>query len=399
MKPLSELVRPNIWALAPYSTARDDYQGGDIDVWLDANENPYDTEWNRYPDPHQRALKARISEIKGLPVDQIFIGNGSDEAIDLAYRIFCTPGKDNAVVMAPSYGMYSVAADTNDVEVREVLLNPDFSLPVDRMLAAADERTKLMIICSPNNPTGNAFPLSEIERLLDSFDGIVVVDEAYIDFSDKGSVLSVLAKHPNAIVLQTLSKAWGMAALRVGLAFASAEIMALYAKVKYPYNISKINQVIALGSLASVDEQVAEIKAERERLAKALKKSPNVIEVYPSDANFLLIKVDDANAWYDRLMAAGIIVRNRTKMPLCDGCLRITIGTPEENDKVIKVTKVTKVTKVPKVPKALSDLNALNALNDLNAPNAPNALSDLNDLNDLSDPNALNAPNNSLTAL
>lgn len=335
MKPLQQLVRPNIWGLAPYSTARDDYQGGDIDVWLDANENPYGTEWNRYPDPHQRELKKRVSEIKGKPVNQIFVGNGSDEAIDLAYRIFCTPGKDNAVVMAPSYGMYSVAADTNDVEVREVLLNPDFSLPVDQMLATADENTKLMIICSPNNPTGNAFQLSEIERLLDGFDGIVVVDEAYIDFSDRGSVLSVLDKHPNAIVLQTLSKAWGMAALRVGLAFASPEIMALYAKVKYPYNISKINQVIALGSLASVDEQVAEIKAERERLAEVLKKSPNVIEVYPSDANFLLVKVDDANAWYDRLMAQGIIVRNRSKMPLCAGCLRITVGTPEENTRVI----------------------------------------------------------------
>ncbi len=336
MKPLQQLVRPNIWALDAYSTARDDFQGGDIDVWLDANENPYDTEWNRYPDPHQRSLKARISEIKGLPVNQIFIGNGSDEAIDLAYRVFCTPGKDNAVMITPSYGMYSVAADTNDVEVRAVKLNPDFSLPVDRLLAAADENTKLIIICSPNNPTGNAFPLAEIERLLDGFDGIVVVDEAYIDFSDKGSVLSVLGKHPNAIVLQTLSKAWGMAALRVGLAFASPEIMALYAKVKYPYNISKINQQIALQSLRSVDAQVAEIKREREKLAAALAESRNVEAVYPSDANFLLIKVADAKAWYDRLMDAGIIVRNRSSMPLCAGCLRITIGTPEENERVVR---------------------------------------------------------------
>ena len=234
MKPLSQLVRPNILALQPYSTARDEYAGGGIDVWLDANESPYDNGVNRYPDPHQRALKALIAELKGVDAGRIFIGNGSDEAIDLAFRIFCRPGLDNAVSIAPTYGMYRVAAATNDVQMREVPLGAGYSLPVGALLAAADERTKLMWLCSPNNPTGNAFPAQEIESLLRRFDGIVVLDEAYIDFADSGGFLPRLGEFPNLIVLQTLSKAWGMAGLRLGLAFASEEIAALFGRVKYP---------------------------------------------------------------------------------------------------------------------------------------------------------------------
>ncbi len=249
MKPLSQLVRPNIRALQPYSTARDEYAGGGIDVWLDANESPYDNGVNRYPDPHQRALKALIAELKGVDAGRIFLGNGSDEAIDLAFRIFCRPGLDNAVSIAPTYGMYRVAAATNDVQMREVPLGAGYSLPVGALLAAADERTKLMWLCSPNNPTGNAFPAQEIESLLRRFDGIVVLDEAYIDFADGGGFLPRLGEFPNLIVLQTLSKAWGMAGLRLGLAFASEEIAGLFGRVKYPYNINTLTQRAVAESL------------------------------------------------------------------------------------------------------------------------------------------------------
>lgn len=340
MRPLDELVRPNILTLAPYSTARDDYQGDAVDVWLDANESPYDNGYNRYPDPHQKALKAIVSQIKGVEPRRIFIGNGSDEAIDLVFRVFCTPGKDNVVAIAPSYGMYAVAAAINDVGMREVLLNDDFSLPVDRLLEATDPDTKAIWICSPNNPTGNAFPLSDLERLLYNFGGMVVVDEAYADFSDKGSALSLLDAHPNLIVLQTMSKARGLAALRLGLAFASPEVSALFANVKYPYNISALTQTTVIRQLATpIDSQVAEIIAERSRMADALAGCGCVIRVYPSDANFLLVKVTDADAIYDALMQAGVIVRNRSRMPLCGGCLRITVGTPGENSRVINVLK------------------------------------------------------------
>lgn len=334
---LSSLVRPNILALAPYSTARDDYHGGNISVWLDANESPYDNGVNRYPDPHQRELKAVLAELKGVPVDRIFVGNGSDEAIDLCFRIFCRPAQDNVVAIAPSYGMYSVCAETNDVALREVELGDDFSLPVERLLAACDEQTKLLWVCSPNNPTGNAFDLAQLEQLADRFHGILVVDEAYADFSERGSLLPVLDRHPNLVVLQTLSKAWGMAGLRLGLAFAHPDIAALFARVKYPYNVNGPTQRAVIERLhRGVAEQVAEIKRERIRLAAVLPTLKSVEHVYPTDANFFLVRVADADRTYDALVARGIIVRNRTRMPLCRGCLRITIGTPEENDRVIE---------------------------------------------------------------
>lgn len=330
-------VRPNILALTPYSTARDDYHGGDISVWLDANESPYDNGVNRYPDPHQKELKAALSRIKGIAQDRIFIGNGSDEAIDLAFRVFCRPGVDNAVAITPSYGMYEVAAATNDVELRAVELNPDYTLPVERLLQAADRNTKLLWICSPNNPTGNAFSLDEISTLASRFDGIVVVDEAYADFSDKGSMLSRLDDYPNVIVLQTLSKAWGMAGLRLGLAFAAPAVIDILSRVKYPYNVNGPTQTTVIERLnQGVDAQIAEIRSERSRLSSVLPTVPVVEEVYPTDANFFLVKTANADAVYAALTNRGIIVRNRNKMPLCHGCLRITIGTPEENDRLIK---------------------------------------------------------------
>lgn len=334
-----KFVRPNILALAPYSTARDEASGAEgISVWLDANESPYDNGVNRYPDPHQRHLKARIAGLKGVLPGNIFIGGaGSDEAIDLTYRIFCTPGVDNAVTITPSYGVYRVAADINDVEVREVELEEDFSLPVERLLAVADSRTKLMWVCSPNNPTGNAFPLDTLSELCDRFHGMVVVDEAYVDFSPQGSMLPRLDRHPNLIVLQTFSKAWGMAGLRVGMAFAAPEIAELYARVKYPYNLNGPTQAEIIRRIdhTPVAERVAELRAEACRLAEALAAMPEVERVYPTDANFLLVKVREAERMYDYLAAGGVLVRNRSRLPLCRGCLRFTVGTPAENSRVI----------------------------------------------------------------
>lgn len=340
MKPLEELVRPNIRALQPYSTARDEYAGGAITTWLDANESPYDNGLNRYPDPHQRELKRRIAALKGVREGQIFLGNGSDEAIDLAYRIFCRPGADNAVSIAPTYGMYRVAADTNDVELREVALGADFSLPTDALLAAADERTKLLWLCSPNNPTGNAFPTGEIERLLRTFDGMVVLDEAYIDFAAGTGFLPRLDAFPNLIILQTFSKAWGMAGIRLGMAFAAEPVAELFARVKYPYNINgPTQQTVAERLSADIAPQVAELRSERERMAQALATCPTVERVYPSDANFLLVRTAAPDRLYDALIAAGVIVRNRSRIPGCEGCLRITIGRPEENDRMLQTVQ------------------------------------------------------------
>ncbi len=341
MKPLSQLVRPNIWALKPYSTARDEYKGGDISAWLDANESPYNNGVNRYPDPHQRELKSSISELKGVDARRIFVGNGSDEAIDLAFRLFCRPGVDNAVAIAPTYGMYSVAAETNDVEMRTVQLNGDYSLPVDALLAAVGERTKLMWICSPNNPTGNAFADADVERLLREFDGMVVVDEAYIDFSSGSGFLHRLDEYPNLIVLQTFSKAWGMAGLRLGLAFASEQVIELFSRVKYPYNINTPTQVAVRERMKhGISEQVAEIKSQRAILAAELDGLEAIERVYPSDANFLLVKTTvDATSLYDALIEAGVIVRNRSSVKGCEGCLRITVGTPEENRRVIEIIR------------------------------------------------------------
>ncbi|MDE7460789.1 MAG: histidinol-phosphate transaminase [Paramuribaculum sp.] len=338
VKPL-ELVRKNILALQPYSTARDEFKGGDINVWLDANESPYNNGVNRYPDPHQHSLKEKISRLKGVGVENIFVGGaGSDEAIDLTFRIFCEPGVDNAVSIAPSYGVYRVAAAINDIELREVMLTPDFMLPVSELLQAADAHTKLMWICSPNNPTGNAFALAEIETLADSFGGMVVVDEAYVDFSEKGSLLSVLHQHPNLIILQTFSKAWGMAGLRVGMAFASQEIAEIYARVKYPYNLNGPTQMEVMRRMEeNISDKVAEIVSEAKSLAETLGRFPFVEKVYPTDANFLLVKVDNADALYDYLLSNGVIVRNRSRVAGCEECLRFTIGTPDENARVINL--------------------------------------------------------------
>lgn len=333
-------IRPNIKDLLPYSTARDEYQGGDISVWLDANESPYDNGVNRYPDPHQRALKEVIAKLKHVETNQVFVGNGSDEAIDLCFRIFCEPGQDNVVAIAPTYGMYAVAASINNVEVREVPLSaPDYSLDVEAMLAATDAHTRLMWVCSPNNPTGNAFDIDKLEQLANSFDGILVIDEAYADFSSQPSMLTRLEKHPNVVVLQTLSKAWGMAGLRLGLAFASAEIAEIFARVKYPYNVNAPTQIEVVNRLQTEphDAHVSEVKAQRAMLMGALPKLACVKHVYASDANFLLVKVSDADAIYDHLVTQGIIVRNRNRVKGCEGCLRMTIGTPEENARLLKV--------------------------------------------------------------
>lgn len=333
-------IRKNIAQLLPYSTARDEYQGGDISVWLDANESPYDNGVNRYPDPHQKQLKQALARLKGVDTAQIFVGNGSDEAIDLCFRIFCEPGQDNVVAIAPTYGMYGVAAAINNVAVREVPLDAEtYALNVDRMLAAVDAHTRLMWVCSPNNPTGNAFELADLERLANNFNGILVVDEAYADFSEKGSMLSVLDKHPNLVVLQTLSKAWGMAGLRLGLAFAAEPIAQLFARVKYPYNVNGPTQQEVMRRLETEphDAHVAEVVAQRKMLVEALSGLTCVVKVFESDANFLLVKVTDADKIYDQLVAEGIIVRNRNKVVGCEGCLRLTVGTPHENQRLLKV--------------------------------------------------------------
>ena len=336
MKRIESLVRPNIRAMVPYSTARDEFKGV-AEVFMDANESPFDNGYNRYPDPSQAKLKRRIAEIKGVDVQNIFVGNGSDEAIDLCFRIFCNPGLDNAIAIAPSYGMYSTCAAVNDVEMREVLLNDDFSLPVERLLDAADNNSKLLFICSPNNPTGNVFPREEIERILQEFDGMVVLDEAYIDFADEPGMLRSLENWPNLIILQTLSKAWGMAGLRAGLAFASNYVMRLFAQVKYPYNIN-VATLSAVEKLlkAGVDDRVKLIKEQRAFMEQKLSGMECVWRVYPSQANFLLVQVDNAADLYNYLLGEGIIVRDRSRMPLCDNTLRITIGTPQENVRLLR---------------------------------------------------------------
>lgn len=338
---LQALVRPNIWNLVPYSSARSEFTGA-ASVFLDANENPFNNPYNRYPDPLQQEVKALIAQLRGVAAGQIFLGVGSDECIDVVYRTFCRPGVDNVVAMSPSYGMYEVCADINDVEYRRVPLNDDFSLNADALLAAADENTKVMWICSPNNPTGNAFALDEIEAICSRFAGIVVVDEAYIDFSTGGSMLSRLSSIPNLIVMQTLSKAWGSASVRLGIAYASAEIIGIFNKVKYPYNISMLTQRYAIDLLKRHSEVTAWVKqltANRQWLIEALGSLRCVKHIYPTDANFVLVRVSDADAIYDYLRVRGIIVRNRNRVEKCLGCLRITVGTAEENEILINALK------------------------------------------------------------
>ena len=338
---LQALVRPNIWNLVPYSSARSEFTGA-ASVFLDANENPFNNPYNRYPDPLQQEVKALIAQLRGVAAGQIFLGVGSDECIDVVYRTFCRPGVDNVVAMSPSYGMYEVCADINDVEYRRVPLTDDFSLDADAMLATADERTKVMWICSPNNPTGNAFALDEIEAICSRFAGIVVVDEAYIDFSTRGSMLSCLDSLPNLIVMQTLSKAWGSASVRLGIAYASAEIIDIFNKVKYPYNINLLTQRYAIDLLERHSEVAAWVellKANRQWLIEALGSLRCVKHIHPTDANFVLVRVSDADAIYDYLRAGGIIVRNRNRVEKCLGCLRITVGTAEENEILINALK------------------------------------------------------------
>lgn len=334
---LENILRDNIKTIVPYSSARDEYSGSE-GVFLDANENPLGSTvtpaHNRYPDPLQWKLKERISVIKKVEKGMIFLGNGSDEPIDLLFRAFCRPGIDNAIIMPPTYGMYQVAADINDIETKKVNLTPDFQIDVDSVLAAVDENTKLLFICSPNNPTGNALRGKDIRKIITSFGGIVVVDEAYIDFAPATTLVPELGSFPNLVVLQTFSKAWGLAGLRVGMAFASEEIVRVLNKIKYPYNINGVAQTIALEGLKGLlqkEKMVEEILTERERLTENLLKIPAVIKVYPSDANFLLVKMTDANAAYAFLVERKIITRNRSNVHMCESCLRITVGTEKEN--------------------------------------------------------------------
>lgn len=336
---LEKLIRPNVKQLTPYSCARDEFQGKG-EVFLDANENPFGN-LNRYPDPYQHELKAEISKLKGVHVENIFLGNGSDEIIDLCFRIFCNPGTDKALAMSPSYGMYEVSASVNDVAIIKIPLNEKFGIDFDPVKSRMEDKTlKLIIICSPNNPTGNCIERSVIEKILSDFNGILLLDEAYIDFADQPSMKDSIRKFPNLIVMQTFSKAFGLASVRVGMAFANDQIIRYFNKVKPPYNISRLNQEAVLRKLKNTEaykRQVAQIKAERARLSKEIAKLSCAVKVYPSDANFLLVRMKDAGLIYDYLVNRGIIVRNRSSV--INNCLRITVGTKTENKRMLKALK------------------------------------------------------------
>ncbi len=342
MKSLEQLVRENIWRLAPYSSARDEYSGKEAHVFLDANENPYNAPYNRYPDPLQRDLKKMLERVKGVPAENIFLGNGSDEAIDLPYRIFCEPGRDNVVAIEPTYGMYRVCADINNVEYRPVLLDDDFDFKASKLLAACNEHTKIIWICSPNNPTGNSLNRDEILKVIDAFQGIVIVDEAYIDFAQQLSLRLELPHHPNLIILQTMSKAWGSAAIRLGMAFASTDIIQIYNKVKYPYNVNLLTQQQAMEMLKDpfeIDKYVKILLTERAHLMQSFQELPICQQIYKTDANFFLARVTEAQQIYDYLVDRGIIVRNRSHIQLCNNCLRITIGTRTENAELLSALR------------------------------------------------------------
>jgi len=343
MKPLSSIIRPSIARLAPYSSARNEYSGTEAHVFLDANENPYNSPLNRYPDPLQTELRHAVSARWQVAEDCIFIGNGSDEAIDLVYRCFCEPRIDNVVAIEPSYGMYKVAADINDVEYRPVTLDDHFQFSADRLLAAADDHTKAIWLCSPNNPTGNNLDRDEMLSLLQRFEGLVVIDEAYIDFSRQPSMRRELSQFPNLIVLSTLSKAWGCAAIRLGLAFASTEIISVFNKVKYPYNVNMLSQQKALEAVRNsetTEHWVNTLLQERERVMNAFGELPLCETVFPSDANFFLARVKNADRVYNYLKRCGIIVRNRSRVTLCGECLRVTVGTRSENSELIGALRV-----------------------------------------------------------
>lgn len=335
---LEKLTRKNIWNLAPYSCARNEFSGTTAKVFLDANENPYGGPYNRYPDPLQLKLKSMIEKVKGIPTDYTFLGNGSDEAIDLVYRCFCEPKEDNVVAIEPTYGMYKVCADINDVEYRPVLLDENFQITAKALLSECDSHTKVIWICSPNNPTGNDINREEIVKVLESFDGIVVVDEAYSDFSHKRPLRFELPRYPNLIVLNTLSKAWASAAIRLGMAFASPEIINIFNKVKYPYNVNLLTQEQAMKILSDpyeVDRWIQLITNERSRMIEAFQSLSICEKVYPTDANFFLAKVTNAQSIYEYLVKQGIIVRNRTRVQLCKDCLRITVGNRNENAELL----------------------------------------------------------------
>ncbi len=339
---LNSLLRPHIAKLQPYTSARDEYTGKE-GVFLDANENPFgsitEEDFNRYPDPYQSALKEEIAKIKQVRPAQIFLGNGSDEAIDLLYRAFCNPGKDNVILLPPTYGMYEVSANINDVEIRKVALTEDFQLQPEKILAAADANSKILFICSPNNPSANKVKREDVLFLLKNFKGLVVVDEAYIDFSDEPSFTTELDNFPNLLVMQTFSKAWGLASLRLGMAFASEEIIRILNKIKPPYNISGLTQETVLKAIqdkAKVEGMIKDILTEREFLKGELEKLSFVQKIHPSHANFLLVKIPHANQVYDDLIAEKVIVRNRAKVLLCEDCLRITVGTRTENEALLK---------------------------------------------------------------
>ncbi|TAF45241.1 MAG: histidinol-phosphate transaminase [Sphingobacteriales bacterium] len=343
---INTIIRPNIKNLKPYSSARDEFKG-EASVYLDANENafgsPLATNYNRYPDPLQFALKTKLSHIKGVPPRNIFLGNGSDEAIDILFRSFCNPGIDNVIIVPPTYGMYEVSANINDVQLKKVNLTLDYQLNLDGIAEAIDAYTKLIFICSPNNPTGNSINREDIETLLANFNGLVVVDEAYINYSRQKSFIQELTEYANLVVLQTLSKAWGLAGLRIGMAFASEEIIEVFNRVKPPYNINQASQQLALDALQNVSQinnWIKEILSERDKLVLALKSMAFVLDIYPSDANFILVKTTDANAIYNFLVAKGIIVRNRNKIELCEGCIRITVGTPQENESLLNTLRI-----------------------------------------------------------
>ena len=339
---LQELVRPNILRLTPYSCARNEFNGMNAHVFLDANENPYNANLNRYPDPLQEDLKKEIAKVKGVPAENIFLGNGSDEAIDLIYRIFCEPRVDNVVAIAPTYGMYEVCADINDVEYRPVLLNEDFQLDADKLLEACDAHTKVIWICSPNNPTGNLLERQQIEKVLTTFQGIVVIDEAYSDFAQERPFRYELANYPNIVVLNTFSKAWACAAIRLGMAFASNDIISLFNKVKYPYNVNLLTQEKAIEILHSpgkIQQWLSIITTERAHLLPAIGELPICQHIYPTDSNFFLVRVTDADDIYRYLVERGIIVRNRNRVALCGNCLRITVGTPQENCELLSALR------------------------------------------------------------
>ena len=340
---LETIVRENIKKLKPYISARDEFKEFERDmVFLDANENPFKTLWNRYPDPQQNKLKSQLAKIKNLNNNQILLGNGSDEVLDLIFRVFCDPNKDSALVLPPTYGMYEVLAETNAVEVIKVPLSKEFQPQVENILGAVKPNTKLLLLCSPNNPTANSFDFDLVEKLIKQFQGIVVIDEAYIDFSEEESWCSKLSNYRNIIVTQTLSKAYGLAGIRLGMCFASPNIVALLNLIKPPYNINSLTQSKALEALtesSNVKEQVAVLIRERETLSKGLIELDFIQKVYPSQANFLLVKVDDALARYKQLVDSGIVVRNRSREVGCENCLRITVGTPEENEMLLKTLK------------------------------------------------------------